>query len=239
MKETKGPFDIKSSEKENCLYVHDIEEKCVWKVTQEADDQHKITKWLSTEYLPFTLSVSSGGQLLVVGRRTSTLLIYRSDAELLRLVQLPADIKYPLHAVETSFGNYIILHFSRPTGTDDIDGSWSRGRTDQEMVWVVTELARDGEIVIRRFISSNETQEMKYPGYLSLDSDDRVFLTDIRNGFVILLDNDLKWNRILCPSKEEKIEARIRKARQLCYDEEKRQLLVAIVGDIVKIYTLS
>ena len=84
------------------------------------------------------------------------------------------------------------------------------------MKWVISELTRDGQMVIRRFIPSNETQKLNDPRYLSLDSDDRVFVADTGNDRVILLDSDLKWNRILCPTKEEEEETKIRMPWRLC-----------------------
>src|SRR6218665_2576260 len=82
IEETKFPFHIVSSEKENCLYVSDIREKCVWKITRETDDQHKIIKWLTTDYKPWTLSVSSDNELLMINDSSHSLMIYGSDAEL-------------------------------------------------------------------------------------------------------------------------------------------------------------
>ena len=52
--EIKYPIDIVSSEKENCLYVSDDDENCVWKITRETDDQQKILKWLTTDYSKYT-----------------------------------------------------------------------------------------------------------------------------------------------------------------------------------------
>src|SRR6218665_327395 len=56
IEEIKFPFYIVSSEKENCLYVNDYRWKCVWKITRQTDDQHKIIKWLTTDYEPWSLS---------------------------------------------------------------------------------------------------------------------------------------------------------------------------------------
>ena len=103
--------------------------------------------------------------------------------------------------------------------------SGSSGRK-RVMKWGISELTRDGQMVIRRFIPSNETQQLNDPHYLSLDSDDQVFVADNENDRVILLDSDLKWNRILCPTKEETEETKIRRPWRLCYDEEKKQLIV-------------
>src|ERR1043165_5625674 len=39
IKQIQDPYDIASSEKDNCLYVSDSIEKCVWKITRETDDE--------------------------------------------------------------------------------------------------------------------------------------------------------------------------------------------------------
>ena len=114
--------------------------------------------------------------------------------------------------METPFGNFIILHL------------WKENEDENVMEWVVSELTRDGQMVICRFIPSNETQQLKNPMYLSLGSDDRVFVTDYTSGRVILLDSDLKWNRILCPSKEKYTNTQ--QPLRLFYDEEEKQLIV-------------
>src|SRR6218665_2219657 len=66
--EIKYPIDIISSKRENWLYVSDREDKCVWKITRETDDQHKIIKWLITNYIymPYTMSVSRDDELLMI-----------------------------------------------------------------------------------------------------------------------------------------------------------------------------
>src|SRR6218665_3312652 len=56
IEETKFPFNIVSSEKENCLYVSDFDRNSVWKITRQTDDQHKIIKWLTTDYAPLPIS---------------------------------------------------------------------------------------------------------------------------------------------------------------------------------------
>src|SRR6218665_2218040 len=52
--EIKLSVDIKSKEKESCLYVSDSKERCVWRITRETDDTQKIIKWLTTDYNPGT-----------------------------------------------------------------------------------------------------------------------------------------------------------------------------------------
>jgi len=236
MDRIKGPFDIGSSEKNNCLYVCDAWEKCVWKITRKTHDQYNIVKWVNTYYDPYTLSVSINGQLLMVNWAPNILMIYGSDAERVRSIKLPNDIEKPLHAVETSTGNFIVLHF----WVEKEKGACWSSRKELETRLVVSELSRDGQMVIRRFVPSSETQELKYGDYLSLDAEDRVFVADSKNDRVVLLDSDLKWNQILCPTQIEKEEATIRQPRRLCYDDERKQLIVGgYLEDIVNIYTLS
>lgn len=228
--------DVRPSEKGNCLYISDPRDKCIWKLTREAGDQHKYVKWLTTNYTPKTLSVSSDGQLVVVSKAKSVLTIYGPDAELIRSIPLPPDIKNPIHAVETSVGNFNILHEWKE---EEEGESGSSSGTKREM-WTVSELTRDGQMVTRRFIPSDKTQQLNSPRYLSLDSDDRVFVADYWNHAVILLESDLKWKQIICPTNE-KEEKKIRWPHRLCYDEENKQLIVAgnTIGQGVNVYTLN
>jgi len=241
IREIKYPKDIGSSEKENCLYVSDNGVNCVWRITRDTDDQHKIVKWLATDFEPLNLSVSSDGRVLIVSRLkpSSFLKIYESGGKFIRSMRLPKDIVEPRHAVETSIGNFIIIHdcIEKEEGGD----SWSSGRKKVNKC-VVSELTRDGQMVIRRFIPSNESQNLSDPFYLTLDSDDRVFVTERENQRAVLLDSDLKWNRILCPAKEE-VETLIQWPQRLFYDEELKQLIVGgrdlYLREAINIYTLS
>lgn len=232
--------DIGSCEKENCLYISDSTRRCIWKLTGGTDDEHKIIKWLTTDYQPMTLSVSTGGQLLMVNNSSSILVIYGPNAELIRSIQLSTNIKSPIHAVETSVGNVIVLcnDFPENGKKGQLGGLIGREQTK----WVLSELNGDGQMVIRRIIPSNEAETLIDPRYLSLDSDDRVFVADYLTNRVILLDSDLKCNRILCPTKEEEEEgANIVQPHRLCYDEEEKQLIVGgtnFLGEGIQVYTL-
>ena len=245
IKEIKYPRDIRSYEKENCLYVSDYGMNCVWKITRETNNQHKIVNWLTTDLEPSNLSVSIDGQLLIVSKSPSILKIYQPDGKCIRSIRLPKDIVEPRHAAETSIGNFIIIHefMEKEEKEEDEDkGSWSSGRKKVTKC-VVSELTRDGQMVIRRFLPSNESQKLNDPFYLTLDSDDRVFLADRENQRAVLLDSDLKWNRILCPAKEDVEETMIRWPQRLYYDEERKQLIVGgrdfYLREAINIYTLS
>lgn len=244
-KEIKTLWDIVSSEKEDCLYSCDNTAKCIWKITKEADGQYKLIKSLTTDYQTDTMSVSSDGRLLMIKHPSSTLMIYGSDAELIQAIQLPRDFKTPSHAVETSTGNFIISHrweegdYEETTDEREQFVGKDIGSSGRRM-YAVSELSRDGQTVIRRFIPSNEAQQLNRPEYLSLDSEDRVFVADLGNDRVVLLDSDLKWDRIIYSSAEESEEMRIPQPGRLCYDKDMKQLIVAeYFGSKVNVYNLS
>src|SRR6218665_1211344 len=272
IEEIKFPYYIVSSEKESCLYVSDNKGNCVWKITRESDDQHKIIKWGTTDCNSWTLSVLRDGELLMINRSSHSLMIYGPDAELIRSIPLTRDINKPYHAVETSIGNFIIIdrHHEMQREEDgkkdedkDEDGGedavvmkemkntkWLKSKEGKgesnrrrwEMRTVISELTRDGQMVIRRFIPSDETQQLNDCKYLLIDSDDRVFVSDEGNDRVILLDSDLKWNQILCPTKKDEEEQNLMWPYMcsLFYDEEMKQLIVGgYIKGHINVYTLS
>jgi len=230
--------DIGSSEKENCLYISDLRDYCVWKITRETGNHHKSICWLTTDYEPRTLSVSSDGQLLMFNDSSHSLMIYGPDAELIRSVSLAVDITYPHHAVETSIGNFILIHAEEKEEMvmeEWKPREWAKRRGGQNWrlrkvgLLVVSELTRDGQTVIRRIIPSDKPQRRTFDSYyISLDSDDRVFVADTcrHTARVFLLDSDLKWNRILSPTREGKKDTRFQKLCKLYYDKEMKQLIV-------------
>lgn len=233
--EIEDPSDIGSSENENCLYVSEAVEHCVWKITMEDGDDNKIRKWLIGDNAPHKLSACSDGHLLVISN-SSALMIYGSDANLIRTIQLPTDMKHPLHALKTFTGNFIILHKWR----DENEVDTLPGRIEWERLFVVSELSIDGKTVVRRFIPSNGKQKLNFPAYLALDADDGVFVSDNRNDRVIHLDSNLQWNRVICPTHEEH-EKSAPEPKQLYYDEGKTQLIVRDSGhgEGVLVYTFS
>jgi len=234
IKEIRDPDDIRSSEKENVLYVSDLDRKFIWKIVRETDDKHQIIKWLTLDYYPTTFSMSGDGHVLVYNSTLSILRIYGSNAELLRSTELTRDIQNPYYAAGTSFGNFIVLHWWMDEKTAESEGN-------REWLIVMSEVSRDGQTVVRRFIPSNEKQKLNRPEYILLDSDDRVFVADTENNRVILLDSDLRWNRIICPTNEEKeVRRPIPSPCRLCYDEEMKQLI--ILGSFengANVYTFS
>ena len=237
----KNPEDIGSSDDENCFFVVDSKERCLWKIARKTGNYHKFLH-LQFTYFPrlVMLPVSCDGQELLILTPRS-LDIYRASRprgavqKPLLTVHLPSDIDDPLHAVETSSGDFVVLH----SVEKDVNETVKLKVREKQLLFAVSKVTRDGRLVRRRFVPQNEAQELKAPCYLALDSDDRVFVADEGSGRVILLDSDLSWIRIFCQSDFED-QGKILPHR-LCCDKVDRQLIVSGLyrREVVNVYSID
>lgn len=183
LNEVKEACDIVSNEKESALYILDIPwnfRVCVWKIRgskQNSKANQGEIKWLelTDDFQPFRMSVSKSGQLLMANKELSSILrVYGPDAKLHLSISLHPRIEFPIHVVETSTGNFVILH------------SLEKDR-------MISTLSRDGKTIVHTYQPENEEQPLTpLPGcYLSIDSNNRVFVADFYNNRVILLDSNL------------------------------------------------
>lgn len=245
--ESEFPGDLCSSETENCLYILEarvpiVSSSCILKLRFE-QDKYECIKWLIFEddFRPTTLSVTKDDQLLMVSKapaQAAILRVYDTDAQLRLSTQLPAGISVPRHAVKTTKGNFIILYVSRRNVADETSEK-SRGESEdmQNMNLMVGEVSRDGRTIIRSRRNLFEQDRLKmmnfYKGYLETDSEGRVFVADISNNRVILLDSELRWNQLLTPTTDEIDEIKGSKEfsqlRRILFDEQYQQLIA--VGD--------
>jgi len=104
----KDPWDIVVSDRQ--LYVADWD--CIWRVSV---DDHSYVKWLSTESTTDTfyvtrLSVTSQRLLVTLERPPSLHQYNTTDAQLLRVVELPGYVNELNHGVETTRGTFVIGH---------------------------------------------------------------------------------------------------------------------------------
>src|SRR6218665_1847360 len=223
----KDPEDIGSSDEQNCFFVFDSEEKCVWKIARQTGDYQKFLDLQSAHFsLPAALSVSCDGRELQIVTLRSLGICGAfgpkgAAQKTLLIVQLPSGIEKPLHAVETSSGHFVVLHSLVKDDNENAGSTKKRKKKD----FVASKVSRDGRLVVRRFVPQQKSHELNNPRYLALGSDDRVFVADEWNDRVVLLDSDLNWIRILCPTEDEA--KRTIAPHRLCYDKVEGQLIVA------------
>jgi len=118
------PYDMVVSDRQ--LYIADSG-YCIWRVSV---DDHSYVKWLSTESTTHTFHVNA---LSVTSQRLLVTSLYppgvrqynTSDAQLLRVVELPGYVNELHHGVETTRGTFVIGH---------------RGTSQNERQYAVSEL---------------------------------------------------------------------------------------------------
>lgn len=200
-----SPVDISACEKSQCLYVTDDVNSCVWKVTP-ADG--KVEKWLLNAGAPFTSSVTSSGDVLILrSGKPSFLEVYRSDAVSLQKLQLPDDFENPRHAMETRSGNYDILY-------------------EETLI----EMTKNG-LVTRQLKSFRVEKPLKAATHLALDVAERIYVAD--GNQIVLFDSQLVFERVILPDDRVKGPQRICHVK-----EKKLMLVVHASGSVVDVYNL-
>lgn len=222
LSETTDPCDIVYSNKSKSVYISGYRfENIIWVMTTTGE--HRQTRWLTGVTWPYTLSLSNDGNLMVLrqGETFHQLEIYSLNASLIRILQLPLDIKVPRHAAQTPAGNFIIPH---------------RLNNATYGPWVISELNDDGHL-IHRFIPRNQSEQLNHPEYLLMDSvSNRLFVADRYNNRVILFDpNCLTWSRVLVSDGI----GGIGSPHRMVYDTRKKLLLVIGVDIPFTVYEIK
>ena len=174
IKEMKAPWDMAASGVSRSIFISDYSNRCIWRIQMPSK---KISRW-EMHGEPYELSINSSDELIVIVYRDVRYYIdvYRCEdggriKEIHVIVGL-YGLLYP-NAVQSSNGNFIILHGSR----------------DDDRVDLISEVSIDGSKIIRSFdprsIESNEWNGW-LPGHLSIDEDDNIFVADDDNDRVVL-----------------------------------------------------
>jgi len=195
--------DIVACERTSQLYVADNLE-CVWRMSSDGTDiKHWLPKSPDDTFKPRKLSVTST-RLLVTSRDTRQLIQFEASGEELNRVQLPYNM-LPHHAVESPTGTFIVSLSNRRL--------W--------MCQVVEINSKDK--VLRQFSGSN-LPTLGITPHVAVDSHGNIFVTDVDNGHVLLLDDHLLLRRVIIDEHQ----LNYKPPRRLCYREESGQLMVAL-----------
>ena len=215
----RSPFNIVASQPWNCLFVIDIGNHCIWKVST---DNNTISLWLSDLGHVTALSVTNDGHVLIINEDDAgshSLEIYGPDAVLTDRIQLH-DLGVPLYAVQTSSGSFIVCHKME----DDEDGD----------IWLISEL--DAEGILIRSSSDKDEAQLSEPSHLFIDSNDRLFVADRWSSRVMVFDTELNWNQTVLSEVKDGIQLPLR----IYYDDKKHQLIVisgAGGGEKIDVYS--
>jgi len=207
----RSPWDIVACERTSQIYVAD-NEACIWRVSSDGED---IKRWLpkssSDTFKPYTLSVTLT-RLLVTSQYPHQLIQFDEVGDELRRVQLPDDMG-PWHAVESPTGTFIVSHYN-----DEL----KQGR--------VSEVDTGGE-VLRQF-SGSHLPSLGFTPHVAVDSHGNILVADNYNRCILLLDAHLTLLRVVVDQHQ----LNYKQPRRLCYIEQSGQLLVGLVGGVVKVF---
>jgi len=194
--EANRPTDMTSCEHNCCVYISDYSFEAVHRL----DVRGAATRWGVGDQ-PWSLSVNAAHNVLVTCPQVRKIKEFGTSGEMVREVLLPDDVIYPSHAVQLNTGQFVVCH-----GRDD---------APVRRVCLVSE---DGRQTVRSYGGGSET----VPRRLAVDSHGFVFVADIGNRRVALLNPALEWVRDVVSGDQLKGQP-----RRLCVDVQRRCLYVA------------
>ena len=205
------PSDIAASGVSRAIFISDLNSRCVWRI--QIPSKTISLGLIQKNGWPWELSVNSSDELIVLVLRDPRYYIdmHRCvDFERIKSIQVVGDVPKVLHhVVQSSNGNFIILHGSR----------------DIPPVYRISEVSIDGTKTIR----STESSELQdwWPQHLSIDEDDNIFVADQKNDVVILFNPRLDEHRNLLSREEHRISG----PKTLCYVRDEHLSIASLNRD--------
>jgi len=211
VEELRGPYNVAACQQTSVVYVAGA--ACVWRVSSDGED---VKRWLpkswSDKIKPKSLSVTSS-RLLVTSWGTKQLRQFDKVGDELKRVDLPDDMEYLHHAVESSTGTYFVSHSDR--------------RLEQHQV---SEVNTGGE-VLRQF-SGSRLLPLGSTEHIAVDSQGNVFVADRGSRRILLLNSELALRRVIMDEHQ----LNDKQPCRLCYTEQSGQLLVGFYDREVTVF---
>jgi len=165
--------DMTSCEHNRCVYISDYNGECV----HRQDVQGAVKRWAVND-LPAGLSVNAVHNVLVTCLVVRKIKEFSSHGDLLRELTLPDDVIWPLHAIQTRSGQFIVCH---------------GGRYDP--VRRVCMISADGRHMVHSHGGQpgSDTGQYNVPFHLAVDDNESVLVVDCGNRRVTLLSPTLEY----------------------------------------------
>ena len=202
------PWDISASQVSRTIFISDNDNRCLWKVHVP---DGTLSRW-EMDGRPETLSITPSDELLVVVDREDhhDLIIFGClDVNRSESIQLPSDVKKIAHAVQSTNGN-ILMSYSTEDSPD---------------VFLISELSSNGRNFIRTYDHRFGIWKRNWqPGHLSLNVDGNVFVADLRQKRIYMMNAQLTDLQILLKAYKQCQEQF--SPWRLCYAQEKQELII-------------
>ena len=213
--ELKAPWDLASCEKNQLLYVSDVVDSQVWRVTPFGEVKPLVVKGRGW---PWTLSVTDDGLLVMVSEEPA-LRVYSSEGDVLQEISLPPGFNNPQHAIITPMSTFVVSH--------------GRGITELHRV---CEVNASGQ-VIQEYggLQGSAIGQLNWPHHITSDGAGRIFVTDSNNHRVILLDSHCQHVRVILSAEHYNINW----PHRLCFLKQTGQLIVGLASGCFSIFSLT
>lgn len=196
----KDPYDIVGCNETQQLFITDWGLPGIWRVPvrQSTDVVKSPTHQLfvATGYKPWTMSTSSRRLLVTTSAVQPPYSLYLYDVldgQLLRTIETP-EYMSPSHVVETKRCTFVVAYVTMEVLVDH--SSWTEVTVTENgrhrPVFSMSELNSDGFVV-----KETDFKQFNEPEHLLVDSKRRILIADSGNNQVIVLDDKLKFERIL------------------------------------------
>jgi len=164
--------DMTSCEHNRCVYIGGY-------VVHRLDVQGAVTRWAVNDE-PWGLSVNAAHNVSVTCPRVRKIKEFSSHGDLLRELTLPDDVTWPLHAIQTRSGQFIVCH---GVGGDPVHR--------------VCMISADGRHIVHSHGGQrgSDTDQYNVPVHLAVDDNEFVFVADSDNHRVTLLSPTLEYVR--------------------------------------------
>jgi len=224
-----NPWDIATGS--SCLYVSDPHSAAIWRV-KAADS--KVDQWLSG-LQAMSVSVTSEEKLVLMvavdpqgsaeernWNHGGEIQIYSAGAVKETVIKLSPDITAPFCVVMTTRKTFIVSY------------GWEWHEMNR-----VCEVDMTGRM-LKAFGSSpgEGVGQLKVPGQVSLDDEERIIVADTFNNRVLLLTKQLMLQRVLVTWHPRPHSDDARYPGRLHYDRHSGQLLVGLVDGHLDIYKI-
>ena len=195
-----GPRGLAACPTNNCLYASGYGENCVHRV--ELSGRNAVKKWLVAKG-PRGLSVNNEHNLIVASCDANKLKEYTTHGSLVREICLQAGVRWPVHAIQLSTGDYVISRRTLPG--------------------VVLVVRADGKVVRSwGWSHTPDVGQMIYPTSLAVTKNDDILVADCGKNKILSTNSSLGSIQELSLS----VDGGIQRPRGLCLDESRGRLYV-------------
>ena len=249
--------DITSCSQNRCLYISDYLKTRIYKLSVVNGKYFDVVAKWEMPFKPSGISTTGEGNLLITCVNDRKLLEITSSGKLLRKIALEGVVELPLHAVEIAEGQLAVCHIGDgiwefdTRNRDEAQGSKHDSPTAETsfalnvtaMSNIKTQRAEHADCTtfdciptVAHLVKSYAgrsgfptEKQLAWPGHMALDADGSIYVADLYNDRIIVLNPDFESARVLSSDVDG-----LHRPRRLYLDVKERKLYVGqLTGEVM------